>query len=380
MIATLLVVSLLAQPPAPPIECEALAARLMPEAPAVARALTASLCAHLVADGSITSAAVADMKDVGALVAAATAGGRRDLLDAGADWFERAEAAARAPVTDRWIAKVTAHYVVLARPDTAAARDLAMVAEELEATRDGLARAFELSERLVVRDRRVRAAVPDGVDVEVEGRIPVFLHPNRASAGQRVGRHSYGSAALGASLGDSGRVALAPAINVVYVDALSIAVAQHEVAHLAAMMSAFDISVLDGPIGNQEALKRAFFAGYRKLPAFVTEGLADYGLYYEGFYTRWAVFGPVRALAAAEISRLPPLAELLRSDLAFHGRRHKAFSLASATWLQFLRERHGAAKVRDWLLAGADMRTFRETIGVDLAASEREWIAWLKAP
>ena len=61
MIATLLVVSLLAQPPAPPIECEALAARLMPEAPAVARALTASLCAHLVADGSITSAAVDDM-------------------------------------------------------------------------------------------------------------------------------------------------------------------------------------------------------------------------------------------------------------------------------------------------------------------------------
>ena len=65
---------------------------------------------------------------------------------------------------------------------------------------------------------------------------------------------------------------------------------QHETAHLVVMLAAFDVAALDRPLDGEADLRKAFFSGYRKVPAFLNEGLADYGLYYTGFFQQW---GPV---------------------------------------------------------------------------------------
>jgi hypothetical protein len=359
--------------------CPALAERVSPASPALARVLTTSLCEQLVAARKLTTDDAARLQDAAALAKVATAGGTRDVLDAGTELFERAAATAVAGSTESWVTRQTPHYILLARPGTRAAADLDLVAEETELCRSGLARAWGLDDRLAARDRAIRAGLPAGVTGEVQGRIPIFLYPTRDAADGRVGRHSFGAASLAATVGDDGRPFLKPSIHVVYANALSIAVVQHEVAHLVAMIAAFDPAALDVTVKGKADLQRAFFAGYRKLPEFVNQGLADYGFYYEGMYARWGLFGPVRDLAAVHEPRLPAMTRVIEADQSFHGRDHKAFSLAAATFLRFLAEKKSAPAVGEWLLAGGQASSFDRTFGMTLAEAEQQWRAWLRA-
>jgi hypothetical protein len=70
------------------------------------------------------------------------------------------------------------------------------------------------------------------------------------------------------------------------------------------------------------------------------EGLGDYGFYYHGFYPRWGLLGPPEPLAQAlrASRKLPSLASLLGAGARTHAADHKVFSLAAATFLEYLRE------------------------------------------
>ena len=65
------------------------------------------------------------------------------------------------------------------------------------------------------------------------------------------------------------------------------------------MLAAFDAAAIDVPLADEKSLNTAFFKGYRQMPAFVSEGIGDYGLYYAGFYPAWGALGSPEALASA---------------------------------------------------------------------------------
>lgn len=280
-----------------------------------------------------------------------------------------------------WVVRDTEHFRFFARSDSVAVHDFEMLAAEAEKSRSGIADALGVGEMLAARERVISTPdADDGTQHEPSSRIAVFLYANRADAGKHAGRHSMGSTSFSATIVD-GRGRLSPSVHVVYYNAFSIAVLEHEIAHTVMMLAAFDPSAIDKPLGGAKDLKKAFFDGYHALPAFVSEGVADYGLYYTGFYPAWGLLGSPESLAASlrTEGKLPALDRIVRSDAMMHAREHKAFSLAAATFLRYLAQSRSAESVRQWLLAdNGSPVAFKKRFGVDLSEAERGWSGWLQ--
>lgn len=340
--------------------CEAIVNRVEADGSAISRSLTDTLC-RFAAEQQWISAADADgirtRADLRALLQKRSGG---DLIDAGEKMFasfERANA-----VGQGWETRDTEHFTLLVRPGSAAAKDLETIAAEAERSRSGLLEDFAL-------------------DDNKAGRIPIYLYSSRQDdTEKRLGRHGMGATSFGATIDEkSGRGRLKVSIHAVYFNAFSLAVLEHEISHAVIMTAAFDQSAIDKPLAGEGDLKKAFFAGYRPISAFVNEGFGDYGLYYAGFYPAWGLLGSPEELALSMQAqgKLPPISKLVRAG-RLDPRDHKATSLASATFLRYLLQTKGATPVRQWILLANSANAFQATLGITVEEAERGWLTWLR--
>lgn len=356
--------------------CGSLAERLSPAAPP-ARVLTATLCRHAEAQKWVVAGDLESVQTPTDFRALLQKRSGRDLLDLGQSMFESFERLAIAsPAGAGWTVRDTPHYRIFVRPGSAAAHDLDVIAAEAEQSRTGIAADFALEPLLAAREKVIITTThADAGSLEESNRVAVFLYPNREEGKGHVGRNSMGATQFGATIVE-GRGRLSPAIHVVYYNLFSLAVIEHEIAHTTVMLAAFDPTAIDAPLAGESELKKAFFAGYRKLPGFLNEGVGDYGLYYAGFYKAWGLLGTPESLAAAlrRANALPPLEKLLRGDAMMHAREHKTYSLAAATFLRWLLQTQKPEAVRDWLFSAADPAAeFARRFGMTVAEAERAW-------
>lgn len=363
------------------VNCGLLAERLSPTTP-LAHSLTAIFCREAAAKKWIVASDVESVRTAADFRHLLQKRAAKDVLDIGESLFESFEkSAAAVPAASGWIVRDTPHYRIFVRPESAAARDLGLIAREMEHSRTGIARDFALEPALAAREAVISTATQDAPGAkEPSNRVAVFLYSNRADDhDKRVGKNSMGSTQFGATI-DAGKGRLRPSIHVLYYNLFSIAVIEHEIAHTTVMLSAFDPSAIDVPLAGEKDLRKAFFAGYRKLPGFLSEGVGDYGLYYAGFYPAWGLLGPPESMASSLLrgGTLPPLDRLLRADAKMHARGHKSFSLAASTFLRYLLQTQKPESVRDWLFDGASTAEFQKRFGLSVSDAEKAWAAWLE--
>jgi hypothetical protein len=235
--------------------------------------------------------------------------------------------------------------------------------------------AFEAVRALLVDDENEKGAGP--------GLIPIYLHASRKGDGaEKIGRQSYGNASLGATIVDRrGRVTFR--INVFYLNLLSLAVLEHEVAHAVVLLASFDPKELTArELAGESDLRKAFMAGYRPVPSLLQEGLGDWAFYFHGFHAAWGLLPApgrmVKDLAAA--GKTLPLKDILAKSATFRAMNFKAYSLEAASFLEHLFQTRPKADIKRWLLApGTDAaKTFESVFGVKVSDAETAWLGALK--
>jgi hypothetical protein len=212
------------------------------------------------------------------------------------------------------------------------------------------------------------------------GLIPLYIHASRNGDGaEKIGKSTYGNASLGATIVDRrGRMTFR--INVLYFNALFLAVLEHEVAHAVVLLSTFDPKeLLAREIAGEADLRKAFMAGYRPIPALLQEGLGDWAFYYKGFHAAWGLLPPPEAMVMdlRMQGKMLPLKDILTRSAAFRAQNSKAYSLEAASFLEFLFRTKGRDTVKRWLFTpGADAaKSFESVLGLKVADAERLWLA-----
>lgn len=293
----------------------------------------------------------------------------RDLLDTGERMFEALEReAARGPTpSGAWTSVPAGPFTLHVRPDSAAQRDLALIERDATETWTRVAALLDLSEAADA-SRRLLAG---------DGRIDVYLHAARAGEGKERLGHGHGSTSLGGTIVD-GKGRLSTRIDVLYLNAFSLAVLEHEVSHTVVLLASFDAPAFAKPaIEDKSTLKTAFLSAYRKVPAFLQEGLGDYSLYHHGLQKSWGLLpepkGILTTLRAS--GKTLPVEELLAGDVRFRAKNHKVFSLEAAAFLDFLLTTRGKEPVRRWLFSGEanGAKSFAKVFGAGIDAVEREF-------
>ncbi len=297
----------------------------------------------------------------------------RDLLDTGERMFEALEKeSARAPAPPgAWTRVPVGPFTLNVRQGSAAQRDLPLIEKDVTETWARVADLLDLAE---AADASRRLLVGDG-------KIDVYLHATRAGEGKARLGHGHGSTSLGGTIVD-GKGRLSTRIDVLYLNAFSLAVLEHEVSHAVVLLASFDAPAFaKEALEDESGLKTAFLSAYRKVPAFLHEGLGDYSLYHHGLQKSWGLLPePRRILASLRASgRTLPLEELLAGDVRFRARNHKVFSLEAAAFLEFLLTTRGKEPVRRWLFSGQanGAKSFAKVFGAGIDTVEREF--WSRA-
>ena len=299
----------------------------------------------------------------------------KDLIDLGADMFAFYEAKPAAGDAAKWDSFPAGPFLVFVHPGSRADRDRDVIARELAASTAAVVEALGMSS-LFEAAREILLPPAPGAP----GMIPVRLFASRGEEGaSKIRKESQGSATLGATVAEkTGRLTFT--IDVLYLNALSLTVLEHEAAHAVVLLSTFDPAALTArPLEGEADLRKAFFAGYRKIPTFLQEGLGDWGFYYRGFHRNWGLLPPPGELVAGleAKGRTLPLGELLAGDIRYAARNRKAYSLQAASFIEFLLETQGREKVLRWLLSNETnaAKTFESVFGRTVAAAEKDWKA-----
>ncbi|OGD27251.1 MAG: hypothetical protein A2Y56_03070 [Candidatus Aminicenantes bacterium RBG_13_63_10] len=314
-----------------------------------------------------------------------------EVLDFGSRMFDFFEAQAdqMKPVAlNSWRAAVSDRFVFFYRPGSRAEEDADFISASSEETLSAIISSLDIESEAGRNTRLLHVSRPDDMaaaDLLSTGRICVYLHPGRASAADQLkksmGRMTFGATVLSEGE-DKGAGRLTARIDVVYLNAFSLAVLHHEIAHAALFLGSFDAAPLQAKALRGEAdLRKAFFAGYKPIPPFLQEGIGDYIFYYRVLYPRWPLLAPpaeiVRGLLASR--EFIPLKRLLKEGAAFRSQRRKAYSLEAATVVDFLLRTHGPAKLKAWFSSpekdGA--RSFERAFGYSVEELESRWKASL---
>jgi hypothetical protein len=313
----------------------------------------------------------------------------KDVIDLGQDMFVYFEDQAASSVIDpdrAWKLITSEHFVFVTRQDGPADRDRAMLVEAAEQTYEEVPALFGL-ETEVERSRSLLSPrLPSG---EVQGRgradgkLVVLLHQRRLSGpGWRIGGRSMGATSIGATLAPDGqgrrRGRLAVRIDVLYFNALSLPVVRHEIGHALLLLGSFKPDPLRTCHPRNEAeLKRAFFDGYRRVPTFLHEGVADYVVFYLGLYRRLGLMPEPEQLVLEllEQNRYIPLATLMKKGTRYRTDHRRAYTLETSAFLHHLLQTHGREKVKDWLLADdrRGRRSFMQTFRCSIEVEEQRW-------
>jgi len=376
LLATLLVLALPAQ--------EVPMTLLNPSAPELSRALTGEVLAALARRPGGNPLATTDLATPQAFrVGLAQAG--LDVVDLAEAAFKNAAAAPAAQPTGPWTTRETGWFTLAARPGTLGHAQLDFLTRELTAFEKDFIDLLGLESRLRAARASLRNYPTPGLPASPgPARLVLRLHPDRQGEGAVVPGHTFGIAHFGLGLVEGNLPRLEGRADVLYHGPLSLAVLQHEAAHLLLMLAAARTEPLAAPIEAKEAALRVVFnQAYRPLPAFVNEGVADYGFLYAGMYSRWGLAGRPEVLAQRLLARdkVPSMDRLAAEDGRFHARNHKTFSLLAATFHAWLAERQGRDKLLAWITAdGTDAVTrFQHVFGQKPSAFEAEWRAWLAA-
>ena len=299
----------------------------------------------------------------------------QDILDFGNDMFRFYEERASRATGDPWINITAGPLLLYIRPGSAADKDRDLISRDAADTAARIAAALDLASAFETARRLLVPASGSAPDL-----IPVYLHPSRKDeASQRIRKQSYGSTTLGATIVDrAGR--LTCRIDVFYLNALSLAVLEHEVAHAVILLASFDTSPLVArELGGEAELRKAFFAGYRQIPSILQEGLGDWAFYYHGFHRNWGLLPPpedmVRELRA--VAKTLPLKELLGRSVTLRDPKYKVYSLEAASFLEYIVRTRGKDVVRRWLFSGQTdgAKTFASIFGLAIEDAEKEWLA-----
>ncbi len=296
-------------------------------------------------------------------------------IDLWPELFAWSEAQPVAGDAAAWTELAAGPFLIQFHPGSRAEADREIIARQLMATAEAITAALGL-ETFFARGRAaLRPESPAAA-----GLIPVRLFSSRREAGaSKIRSGSAGSATLGATIVDgSGKLTFV--IDVLYWNALSLAVLEHEAAHAVVLLSAFDTAALTAaPLKGKADLEKAFRAGFRKIPAFLLEGLGDWAYYFHGLQKAWGLLpsahAQVEEMEAA--GRTVPLADLSAGDARFATRNRKSYALQAASFLAYLLDTGGRDKVRAWLMGGSDkgVRPFDEIFGRTLAEAESGWRA-----
>jgi len=291
-----------------------------------------------------------------------------------------------------WRTADSDHFAFYYRPGSAAERDLDFIRRSSEeaflamVSCLGLEAETQKTFRVLKTDAPQEQSGPEGLSPQ--GRIAVFLFPVRAD-GAKTLKFTMGNMSFGATIAkepgaEKGVGRLTARINVLYLNAFSLAVLHHEIGHAALFLGHYDPTVLAaGPLGGEADLKKAFFAGYKPLPPFLHEGVGDYVIYFQTFYKYWPLLPPPASLSLSlrTTKDFIPLETLLREGARFRAQRHKAYSLEAATVIDYLLRAFGREKLRAWFLApAADSReAFKKIYGFGVKELEEKWTVDLKA-
>ena len=299
----------------------------------------------------------------------------KDILDFGNDMFRFYAEKPLAASQDPWTNITGGPFLLYIRPGSAADKDRDIISRDAADTAARIAAALDLASAFETARRFLVPASENAPDL-----IPVYLHASRqGEASKRIRKQSYGSTTLGATIvNKSGR--LTCRIDIFYLNALSLAVLEHEVAHAVLLLASFDKAQLSArELGGESDLRKAFFAGYRQIPSVLQEGLGDWAFYYHGFHKNWGLLPPpevlVKELRAG--AKTPPLKELLGRSVALRDPKYKVYSLEAASFLEYILRTRGKEVVRRWLFSGqADgAKTFASVFGLSIEDAEKEWLA-----
>jgi hypothetical protein len=324
-------------------------------------------------------ASVYDARDRADLLTRIEAAAGRDLIDLGNEMFDYYEARAAKEFDPSWAAFPAGAFLVHVHPGSPADRDRALIGREIVAVMTASLRDLGLTEAFSAAQGALNPAAPDSA-----GLIPIYLHSARTEPGAgKISKNSTGSATLGATIVDkAGRLTFEA--HVLYFNALSLPVVEHEAAHAIVMLGTFNVATLTAkPLEGESDLRKAFFAGMRKIPTFLQEGLGDWAFYYHGFHGQWGLLPSPESLLVRlrREGRTLPLSELLAGDIRYAAKNRKAYSFQAAAFLQYLLNTQGTDKVNRWLATNEinGAKTFAASFGLALDDAEKGFLASLEA-
>ena len=315
-----------------------------------------------------------------------------EVLDFGAGMFEFFESRSdhdKPGAMNSWKTAVTDRFVFFFRPGSRAEDDADFLSASCEEALSTILSSLALEAEAERNIEMIHVPPPDegvaAAGIPPEGRISVYLHPGRSSAGSKLKR-SMGGMSFGATIlsedGTDGPGRLTARIDVLYLNALSLAVVHHEIAHAALFLGGFDPAPLAAkPLRGEADLRKAFFAGYKPIQPFLHEGIGDYIFYHRILMPRWPLLPPPGELMTAllDSKEFIPLGKLIREGAAFRSQRRKAYSLQAATVVDYLLRTHGPAKLKTWLMSPDKdgVRSFEDAFGYSVAELEARWKASL---
>jgi len=271
------------------------------------------------------------------------------------------------------------HFVFLTYAESPGDKDMPMIIDNSEKVYAAIQDIFGFREEV---EKSLKTVL--NKEINKEQKISVYIYPSRTPEANKHLKKTMGASSFGATIDEKGNGRLTARLNILYFNGFSLAILYHEIAHIVLLLGSFDITQLTAKtLQGESDLRNSFFAGYKKIPLFLQEGIGDYATYFCGFYSQWPLLPPFRELVLSVVScpESIPLEILIQESALFILKNHKRYSLEAASFIRFLIEHYDKNKLKQWLLSGdkKPKENFERIFGLDLKTMEKKWQGNLKS-
>jgi hypothetical protein len=301
-------------------------------------------------------------------------------------YFENEAAKKSSIQLKNWEVSTSDHFVFFVHPGSVAKAEIDFIKESSEKTFASLTRTLniekEVNNSLKVLLSSYDSGKNNGNLQNFQGKLAVFLHQIRkGEAAKKIGKRSLGIAYFGATILESGKDKgwgrLNGQIDVLYFNAFSQIVLDHEIAHLVLFLGSYEPGFLiETPLKGKSDLKKAFFKGYTSILPFIHEGIGDYVIYCQGFYQLWPILPKQEqmVLNILNSNRYISLKKMLKGDIRLRMKYSKEYSLEAASFIDFLIRTYGIKKLKKWYKTGErGINTFKEIYNLPIKEMEKKW-------